>query len=397
MAKSPDALVEPALLVWARESARTSIAEAARRLKIEEERIEAWEIGLERPTVSQLRKLSDIYRRPIAVFFLPEPPRDFDALRDFRRVSGQESPQLSKKLLLELRRTQELREAALTLLDEAETGMDFPFSATLNDNAEHLAAAIRGTLNVTTEEQQHWKDPHSALREWRSAVEGLGIMVVNMRGIEVSEARGFSIASFPLPLIALNSKDSANGRVFTLMHELVHLALHESGICEWSRERRLEAESRRIEVFCNQVAAAILMPANLVITILHRDEIPPLDQWRDDIIRRHARTLSVSEEALLRRLVTLGFATQEFYAKKRQEYLKLYSEAAARETKPIVSYERRMVGTLGVAYLSLAFGAYYSRRLSLSELASYTGVRVNNLAKVEREAFGITRVPGAER
>jgi hypothetical protein len=86
--------------------------------------------------------------------------------------------------------------------------------------------------------------------------------------------------------------------------------------------------------------------------------------------------------------------TPEFYAVKRAEYLKRYAEAAKLGSRPVVSFEKRVVGRLGTAYLDLAFGAYYAHRLSLSELSSYVGVRVNHLRRIEREAFGLARVPG---
>ena len=396
MARSPQALVEPSLLVWARSSARLTPGDVAARLKVPETRVLEWESGEERPSVSQLRRIAEMCRRPIAVFFLSEPPRDFDALRDFRRTKGEALAEFSDDLADELRRAQELRDAALSLLDDATEAAAFPVSATIHDDADTVAARIRAALGVSTEEQQRWKDSYRALREWRVAVEQLGVLVVNMSGVEVKEVRGFSVAHFPLPLIALNSRDTANGRTFTLMHELAHLALHEGGICEWSRELRLVPADRRVEAYCNQVAASILLPQEFVRQLVESSSLPRADEWPDEVIRVYARACSVSEEAFLRRLVSLGYATQDLYAAKRQQYLERYAEAAKKPSKAVVSYERRVVNALGAAYLDLAFSAYYARRLSLRELSSYTGVRVDNLGRVEREAFGISRLRWAE-
>lgn len=393
MSKSPPALVEASLLLWARQSSRLPLEDIAARLKVPKSHIEAWEEGSSRPSVAQLRKLAAAYRRPVAVFFLPEPPRDFEALRDFRRTEA-EAVAISSELELDLRRATEVRDGALSLLDSDDEGPSFPVSASLSDSPERIGEDIRRALAVTDDAQLHWGDSYKALREWRSAVEGLGVLVVNMRGVDVKDARGFSIAEFPLPLIALNAKDSANGRLFTLMHEAAHLALHDGGICDWTPERRLAPDARAVETFCNAVAAAVLLPPGLVHRVARTAQIPGPEDWSDDLLRRHARALSVSEEALLRRFVDLGLTSDRFYAAKRTEYLKRYAEAAKRQSKPVVSYERRVVGQLGLAYLDLAFSAYYARRLTLSELSSYTGVRVTNLAKVEREAFGMSRVPG---
>lgn len=372
-----------------------TVEDAAASLKLPASRVAAWEAGEEHPSVAQLRKLAQIYRRAVAVFFLPEPPKGFDTLRDFRRTS-EEAPALSEELEADLRRAQELRDAALSLFELSEVEPNsFDVSARLSEDPEVVGARIRASLAVSYDDQLAWGDSYKALREWRAAVENLSVLVINMASVNVSDARGFSIAHFPLPLIALNAKDMPNGRLFTLMHEMAHLALHDGGICDWTPERKLVTADRRVEAFCNRVSAAVLLPEDLVRTVVSFERIPAPDAWPDETLRKHSKAVSVSEEAFLRRLMDLGFATPEFYARKRSEYLERYAEGAKKASKPIVSFERRIVGRLGRAYLDLAFNAYYERRLTLSELSSYTGVRVQHLPKVEREAFGMSRVPGA--
>jgi transcriptional regulator with XRE-family HTH domain len=66
--------VKPALLTWAREATSLSTEEAARKLGVKPERLVEWEAGTGRPTVAQLRKAAGLYRRPLAAFFLVEPP-----------------------------------------------------------------------------------------------------------------------------------------------------------------------------------------------------------------------------------------------------------------------------------------------------------------------------------
>ena len=355
-----------------------------------------WEEGHARPTIGQLRRLAELYRRPLAVLFLSEPPQDFDAIRDFRRLHGVQEEELSDNLQDELRRAQELRDAALALVDDEDRLPTFPLSAALGDDPEATGERVRTVLAVPAATQLERGDSYQALREWKAAVEALGVLVIQMSSVSLEEARGFSVARLPLPVIALNSQDTANGRTFTLVHELTHLALHEGGICEWSRERRLEAAAKRIEAFCNHVAGAALIPGDLLAAILKRSTLPNPDAWPDEAIRHLARTFKVSEEALLRRLVVLGYATNDLYAAKREEFQRRYEEARLAASTPIVSYEKRVVGALGPAYVELAFTAYYRKRLSLSELSDFLGVRVTNLGKVEREVFGLSRIPGAE-
>ena len=117
MARSIPALVTPALLKWARERAGLQLIEAANRVDIHPTTLEEWEAGHEVPSIAQARKLGEVYRRPLAVFFLPEPPRDFDPQREFRRLPGvtldNESPELRNALRVALYR----RQAALAVYE----------------------------------------------------------------------------------------------------------------------------------------------------------------------------------------------------------------------------------------------------------------------------------------
>jgi len=88
MGRSIPALVKPALLAWARERSGLHLEKVSARAKISPTLLRAWEDGTEQPSIAQVRKLGEIYKRPLAVFFLQEPPKDFDAQREFRRLPG---------------------------------------------------------------------------------------------------------------------------------------------------------------------------------------------------------------------------------------------------------------------------------------------------------------------
>ena len=112
MARSIPALVKPILLIWARERAGMNVESAATRMHLEPSILQAWESGAERPSIAQVRKLGEVYKRPLAVFFLQEPPRDFDAQREFRRLPGVTPENESSEMRMALRTALFRREAA---------------------------------------------------------------------------------------------------------------------------------------------------------------------------------------------------------------------------------------------------------------------------------------------
>src|ERR1700720_3185316 len=114
-----EGLANPSLLIWARESASLSQELVAKRLSVKVERIRAWEAGEEHPSLAQLRNFAATTKRPLAVFYLAEPPQNFDALHDFRAgTAGVVRPRMTPELAFEIRRAYDRREWALELMSD---------------------------------------------------------------------------------------------------------------------------------------------------------------------------------------------------------------------------------------------------------------------------------------
>ena len=77
MARSVKALVNPILLKWAREKSSLTLPAAAEKLHFPAEQIKEWEDGIAQPTFKQLLTISKTYKRPVPLFYLATPPKDF--------------------------------------------------------------------------------------------------------------------------------------------------------------------------------------------------------------------------------------------------------------------------------------------------------------------------------
>ena len=96
MAPRVKALINPALITWARRSAGFTMAEAATRLDVDEGRLTAWEAvpAADAPSIPQLRKIAALFRRPLAVFYMAAPPEGFAVMRDYDA-----SPELARGII----------------------------------------------------------------------------------------------------------------------------------------------------------------------------------------------------------------------------------------------------------------------------------------------------------
>lgn len=383
--------VTPEVLKWARESVGVPVAVAAKRADVSPDRLQKWESGEEEPTVAKLRLLAALYQRPLAVFFLPEPPKEFLTPRDFRRLPGQLDHTWSRPLHKVFRRAVEQREVAVELLeDEGETPeMTLP-SIGLNDDAETGAVELRDALGVTEQEQFSWSRSEDALRGWIEAAESAGVMVLRTSDVDLAEMRGVSVFEPVIPVVVVNALDSNRGQVFSLLHELVHLTLREGGLCD-----TLEPASggaRTVEAFCNAVAAAVLMPRS---HFLAEDVVAPTGhrEWDDETLESLSRRYGASPEAVLRRLVTLQRATWDHYFERRERYLVLYqllreqerARRRAAKKKGGPPPHRMAIRDRGKPFVRLVLDAYHRDAITTSSVASALGLKVKHLPALDRE------------
>lgn len=389
------ATIQPAVFKWARESARLDIATVAEKLGVEQEIVEAWERGDDKPSIAKLRKAAELFRRPLAVMYLQEPPLSFQPMHDFRRLPEAGGGQYSPELAYEMRLAHQRREIAIEALAESgEQPNPLPFAASLNDNPEVVGSAIRDALGVDYKTQSGWREDRVAFHAWRARLEDQGVLVFQASRVDSSEASGFAYYADVAPFIVVNRKDSWGRRVFSLLHEAAHLALHRSGVSDFDGVGPRNANDQEIEVFCNKIAAATLMPRKRFLSEAILQEHPGRHEWSDADIAELARTYAVSREAVVRRLLTLGRATEDFYARKRAQYLREYVARKAREKEMRGdqgiprNMPRETVSDLGRPFVGLLLSQYHADRLSLSELSGFLGVKARHIDGIERALVG---------
>lgn len=390
------AVINPELLVWARETSGLSLEAAAKKIGVKPDRLAAWEGtgGGPRlaPTVSQLRKTANVYKRPLAMFFLPHAPERPAMPHDFRRLPDHDDADLSSDLLLEMRRARRRRAVALELLSDLDRPVTaLPLRAELADDPEEVGRRGWEWLGVTRAEQARWVGVYDALNGWLAAFESRGVLIFQTTDVELDEMRGFSLSERRLPVIVLNAKDYPRARVFTLMHEFAHLMLDTGGVCDPERvARRARTVDERVEVFCNHAAGALLVPSHAVLldpriaaagTGRH--------EWRDNTLRAVADAFTVSREVILRRLLILGRTTEAFYERKRREYQRQYAALAAQARERAQTREgghppvyRTAVRDNGRRYTQLVLDAYQAERITAADLSDYLGVRLKHIPRV---------------
>lgn len=392
MSRSVPAFVEPSVMRWARESIGLTPVAAARKIGVPDSRVAEWESGEQRPTVAQLRHAARVYRRPLGVFFLPEPPADFDTMRDFRRHREARAGEWSPELHGEYRRALVQRENALELADieDASTPTTWRIEQ-LPDDDEQLAAVARKALlsSAPLPLPAHAGTPYDHLNTWIAALEEAGVLVLatSRGGVSTREMRAFSLYFDVLPVIVVNGSDAPRGRLFSLLHEFAHLVLHTGGPCDTVTDTRATSPDRALEARCNALAASMLAPRESVLSdpSLARQRMSA-EPWSYDSLRTAAAPFGISAEAFLLRLVALGLVDRQIYDSRREEFLAAYASEAARTQARGGNWYRNTARDRGKGYVRRVADAHRRRVIDSYTAASFLDVKVDQIDRLAEAA-----------
>ena len=389
MAKSVEALINPKVLKRVREGRiNITINYAAEKIGVKPEQLEAWENDLAKPTFAQLKKIAKLYKTHLSNFYLPNPPKVIRSLTDYRLLpkSKKPDPEQEYKLNANIVEAHERRQRLIDIYDLLEqTPPTVPVKVKSNDSYKIAARKLTDFLAFEREKLPKTNDPYKALKFWKQIVEAKGILVchtsVNTHlSVEMQTVRGFCIAEIPFPVIVVNPKDSPYGRIFTIIHELVHIALGKSVIQNTGYSDMRKPTLNDTEVFCNMVAGEVLVPE---VELLEKIDIKTL---KEDIpkISKHFR---VSSEVIMRRLLILKKITQQNYYAYRKMLIRKYTDAQ-NDTVGGAPYYRRLLNASGEFYARSAFSAYHQNKMTLADLsAAFHSCSTKHLFEIQSEIF----------
>lgn len=386
--------VNPSILRWARETAGFSIEDAADKIGLGaarglagSERLAMLEAGEAEPSRPLLLKMASQYRRPLLTFYLAEPPVMAARGEDFRTLPeefAQRDAALVDTLLREVRARQEMVRALLEAEDEAQV-LSFVGSFDRDLGAEALATNIVETLGFDLEHFRHGSERGSAkgFSYLRERVEAAGVFVLlignlgsHHSALNVELFRGFALADPVAPFVVINDQDSEQAWSFTLLHELAHIWLGESGV---SGGRPTIA----IETFCNDVAGRILLPAD---DIAGEQSLIGATQGRVMArIAAIADARQVSHSMVAYKLYREGIIDQHMWSAVTALYRELWlrNRAAqrdrARESDGGPNYYIVRRHRLGNRLLALSRRMLADGALSPSKAAAILGVKPNNV------------------
>ena len=377
------------ILGWARETVGITREEAVKKLGIRDawgmkavDRLTALESGEAEPTRPTLVKMAKQYRRPLLTFYLSAPPRKGDRGTDFRTLPGGSEPATDAILDTLIRETRARQSMVRAVLEDEDEAAPLPFvhSKNMSDGQTAILTALKTLLDVSVRTFHAQPRADTGFELLRTAAEAKGVYVL-LKGdlgnyhtaMDTEVFRGFTVADEVAPFIVLNDRDARPAWSFSLLHELVHLILGQSGIGNARTENNIEA-------FCDRVAGDFLLPVDELellnlpgATATETEVAEQISKFAEE--RNLSRTM-VAYRAFSNRMI--GRDTfNSLYAMFRQQWQKERARQRERNRQEDVRIDYYVVRRhrTGQALIDLARRMMGSGALSTSRAATVLGVK----------------------
>jgi len=311
--------IKPKLFRWARDRVGLEVADLEHKFP----HLAAWEREEAQPTLKQVEAFARAMHTPVGYLFLDTPPVEEVPIPDFRTVDnehlGHPSPDLLETIYVCQQRQEWYRDFARSM---GETPLAFVGSASVRNNIVETAAKMRAELGFDVEARRQVPTWTDALRHFIGQADDLGLLVMcngvvhnnNHRHLDPEEFRGFAMADDLAPLVFINGADTKAAQMFTLAHELAHIWLGQSAV---SDAQPATVPEQGVERWCNQVAAELLVPLELIT----QEYTAAVELPKE--VSRLARRFKVSTLVILRRIHDAGGLT-------REEFWEAYQAEVAR-------------------------------------------------------------------
>lgn len=373
--------IEPKILEWARNRINMSIPEVAKKLDKDIYTITNWEKGIELPSLAQLEKLAYIvYKVPLAVFFLPEPPEEPSINRQFRTIPEQEITLLPSALMLKVKEGQYFQEVLKDLFNGKNPVPNpiFKRYSNIQLDSNNVADSIRKDLKINRQIQNSFKNTTEAFKYYRERLENDGIFVFQQTLKKY--CRGYSLYDEEFPIIVINSSEiSDTGKNFSLFHELSHLLLNMGGL---TNDYTYQSNNHE-EIFCNKLSSNILVDNDELLgdnLIRSNNSI----EWSDKILKKLAHDFKVSQEVVLRKLLDLDLTTSKFYNLKREDWIQ---KLPIKKKGSGGDFYRNKLSKLGNHYTTIILSNLYNGRINPYQASEYLGLKINQIPQIERLVF----------
>lgn len=253
--------VKPSIMQW--------IVKHLDEKKVNEEmlkNIRLWLAGIKQPTFRQIEALSKKANIPLGYFFLQKPIEEKIEMLEYRTIDSIQLQNPSRELIDTIHQMEAIQDWMREYRkNEAYDTNNYVASLKNENNIQHITGVLRNDLGLAQDWYNNFNDIRLAFNYIRQLLTYNGVVVLmngcvgqnTHRKLNLNEFRAFAMVDEFAPLIFINANDSWSGRLFSLLHEAVHIWLGKNDLFN-----SFQSTEKPEEILCNAVAAEILVPTD---------------------------------------------------------------------------------------------------------------------------------------
>ena len=328
-----------------------------------------------------MKKISDVFRKPSAIFFFPEPPRLPPLKGDLRTLPDEIVNSFSKNVIIQFEKAKVYQLSLQELYDNKESIIaersNFP------KDIDQLCNYFRMKLEFPVSAQKTRHNPKVVFEIFRDKFYDLGIYVFK-DAFKDNRISGICLNDNHYPVIVINNSMSFARQIFTLFHELYHLISDTSGaeIIRDDYYYALNDQQTNIERACDTFANAFLVPMDDFKLELKKKSV---DENR---IEELSTLYSVSKEAIMYKLYTMGIMTSaEYNELKEFFYGDVLRNNEKRSGKNGGNPYYTRLSYLGQRYTGDVFKLYFSGKIDSVRASEMLQSKVDHISNLETAYF----------
>ena len=352
----------------------------------------AWKDGVKVPTYNQIEKISKASGIPLGYFFLKTPPVEDTSFVEYRTVDSAELSNPSRNLIdtmHDMEIIQDWLRNELSIIGD--NNLQFVGAIDNRVNQEIFADYVRELLQIEINwyEQNHTAEEN--FRLLRNQISTIGVMVMmsgivgsnTHRPLDTNEFRAFALVDEKAPLIFINSNDSINGKLFSLLHEFAHICLGENSLFNDRFGSATNVSS--VETLCNALAAEILVPQSIFLTEWN---VRSKTKDNEEVIEELAKWFKCGTTVIARRAYDQAFIDYATYLKIAKKAVQFYLDHKNKSSGG-GDYYRTAASRIDRRFFDLLIGSVHEGRTQYSDAFRLTNTNRSTFATLAEKMGGV--------
>lgn len=381
--------VNPTVLRYYINQSYCQVEELSRRSQLG--KLTDWLSGQLNPTYKQLVTLAKALRIPVGYLVLDEPIDDTPDLVEYRTIDSKYQDDFVSRDLIETIQIAEKQQEFMSDYRKEISWEPLTYVGSCDIDTDFSSMVLQARRLLRIEEKwQGQLNSQKPFKFFRERLNEIGVLVFSnsqvglntRRPLDIEEFRAFVILDDYAPYIFINSQDSINGQLYSLLHEFAHILLGQNEIQSLGERYNDVSELERL---CNQFTAELLVPLKLFLISWESN----LDQSVIEKISELATQFKVSRMVIARRALDQNLIQMSVYdeiaTRTKEDYLKYKEER--NKTDGRGNFWNLLFYRLDNNLINSAFYAYQQGDIRYSDVADLLNVSVSTLSTLEKKWY----------